>query len=428
MIHSPKISCIIPISNGEKFLRETMKSVERQIFSDIEIICVDDASVDNSIQIIKQLCRDDDRIEYYQMIRKSGAAHCRNYGLKYARGEWVVFLDSDDYFYPEMLDEAYKWTDDKDIDVVVWGYECYQVNLDEGSERIKKIDVGTFLNGEVSHDELTAEFIKKGAHAPWNKLVKRELIEREKIRFQDIPSANDVLYSTKVLLNAKKIRFLDKPLVKYFFRRKGSISRQENGSLGIGKAFAACIDYLEQMNECPIQKNEYVYSAVREIYYNLNNDQYTIETRVNLLNDIRNDSVWWNAYKKYIESFNIDSFVSGFFRRMMEGLYQIGECIYFCYSRRISDILCDRDHDRVALWGYGKLGRLFMDVIHELGYSVDYIIDRDVNKQGGMIYGTKIFSYDSIKSYVDTVIVLNRAFLDEISLEAEDKNIVYIGE
>ena len=96
-----KVSVIIPVYNGEKYLEDTLKSVSAQTLSEIEILCVDDGSTDHSWEILQQFAAQDSRIVLLKQ-KNAGAGAARNYGLKTAKGKYIAFIDSDD-LYPSVL-------------------------------------------------------------------------------------------------------------------------------------------------------------------------------------------------------------------------------------------------------------------------------------------------------------------------------------
>ena len=121
---SPVISVIVPVYNTEPYLRECLDSISNQTLKDIEIICVDDGSSDNSIKILKEYEEKDNRFTILtQNHLKAGVA--RNNGIKIAKGEYLCFLDSDDFFDLNMLEEMYNQGKEDNSDIVVCGYKIF---------------------------------------------------------------------------------------------------------------------------------------------------------------------------------------------------------------------------------------------------------------------------------------------------------------
>lgn len=116
---SPKVSIIIPIYNTEKYLRRTLASIQSQTLKDIEIICVDDSSADHSYDLIVQLSKSDSRIRVFS-VEHQGAGGCRNFGLAVARGDYIYFMDSDDYLEKEALEVCYNIAEQDSLDVLLF--------------------------------------------------------------------------------------------------------------------------------------------------------------------------------------------------------------------------------------------------------------------------------------------------------------------
>ena len=115
-----KVSVIMAVYNAERYLRQALESVCQQTLRDIEIICVDDGSTDGSMEILKEFAGQDDRIKILQHLEKTdGAAAARNMGLQAARGEYLSFLDADDWFEPDMLEKAYEKASLRELDVLI---------------------------------------------------------------------------------------------------------------------------------------------------------------------------------------------------------------------------------------------------------------------------------------------------------------------
>ena len=114
-----KVSVIIPVYNAEKYLRECLDSVIGQTLQDIEIICVDDGSTDNSLLILQEYAANDKRLKIVEQANQ-GAAAARNAGIAVAQGEYLAFLDADDLYYLEALQTAYVCAEKSNADVLLF--------------------------------------------------------------------------------------------------------------------------------------------------------------------------------------------------------------------------------------------------------------------------------------------------------------------
>jgi len=118
----PEISVIVPIFNTEKYIAKSLNSIIGQSFSDIEIICIDDCSSDKSANVVKAFARNDARIRLIRHATNLGPGGARNSGIEIARGEYLVFIDSDDYVDPNFVETLRQATDGGRIDIASCGY------------------------------------------------------------------------------------------------------------------------------------------------------------------------------------------------------------------------------------------------------------------------------------------------------------------
>ena len=154
------ISVIIPIYNTGKLLNRMLQSIQKQSYKDLEIILINDGSTDESEQECKKAEINDERIRYFYQ-ENAGVSSARNYGMKLAQGEYIAFLDSDDYVETTMYQEMYEIAKKENSDMVecnfIWEYP-----------NKSRIDVGTTYNGKH-------EMLEKVRVVAWNKLIKREI-------------------------------------------------------------------------------------------------------------------------------------------------------------------------------------------------------------------------------------------------------------
>ena len=108
-MNEPLVSIITPVYNAERFLSDTIKSVQNQTYKNWEILLIDDCSKDNSAQIIKEFLKYDNRIKYIKLKKNSGASVSRNEGIRNAKGRFIAFVDSDDVWKPEKLEIQIKY-------------------------------------------------------------------------------------------------------------------------------------------------------------------------------------------------------------------------------------------------------------------------------------------------------------------------------
>ena len=122
----PKISVIIPVYNVKKHIRQALDSVVNQTLSDIEIICIDDCSTDSSFEILQEYARKDERIILLKQEQNKGAGPARNRGLDTAAGDYIMFLDPDDWYELTACEEAYNQITKYNNDFVMFNYYYFQ--------------------------------------------------------------------------------------------------------------------------------------------------------------------------------------------------------------------------------------------------------------------------------------------------------------
>lgn len=209
----PKVSVIIPIYNVEKYLEKCINSLLSQTLEDIQIILVNDGSKDNSGNIAKEYEKNNkDRVIYVEK-ENGGLSDARNYGLKYATGDFIAFLDSDDYIEKNAYEEMYNKAIEENADYV----EC-----DFIWEFPNKIRVDKQYPYKNKKEMLS--FVRVVA---WNKLIKRQLITDNNLEFPKGLRYEDIEFTYKLIPFINKFAYVDKPFIHYV-QRKGSIANVQN--------------------------------------------------------------------------------------------------------------------------------------------------------------------------------------------------------
>jgi len=213
---NPKISVVIPVYNCSKYLRKCLDSVLNQTLNDIEVICVDDGSTDDSLSILQYYELYDPRVIVICENNKGGGA-ARNIGMKMARGKYLSFLDADDFFELNMLEQAYINSETYDADITIFQYRNYYDRKDIFSKVDRGISAIEYIaeNKVVSHVDIPNNLFSITNTAPWNKLFKYSFIVQNQIQFQEIRKCNDVYFCFTALYFAERITFLKKPLLSY---------------------------------------------------------------------------------------------------------------------------------------------------------------------------------------------------------------------
>lgn len=206
-----KVSVIIPVYNVEKYLHECMDSIINQTLKEIEIICVDDGSTDSSLSILNDYASKDNRITVVQQ-ENQGAGVARNTGLDLAKGEYLSFLDPDDFFELNMLEATYNKAIETDVDIVIFGCNTYNDTTNLFSETVQKLE---FEKDIFTPSDISEKIFNSFGHAAWNKLFKSSFIKESQLYFQPLFRANDKYFTCIALATASKIAILNEILLYY---------------------------------------------------------------------------------------------------------------------------------------------------------------------------------------------------------------------
>ena len=244
----PKVSIIVPIYNVEKYLNKCIDSLLNQTLKDIEIILVDDGSTDNSGEIAKNFAeKNPNKIKYYRK-ENGGLSDARNYGIPYATGEYIAFLDSDDYIEENAYEEMYNKAIEENSDYVecdfIWEYP-----------NKSKIDKQNYYFGK-------SEMMKNVRVVAWNKLIKRELITTNNIFFPKGLRYEDVEFTYKLIPYLDRTSYVNKPFIHYVQRENSIANKQNDRNIEIFTVLDNVIQYYKEnklYNEYE-EELEYIYT------------------------------------------------------------------------------------------------------------------------------------------------------------------------
>lgn len=271
----PKISVILPVYNVEKYLRECLDSLVNQTLKDVEIICVDDGSTDESLKILNEYAARDGRIIVVEQPNK-GAGAARNLGLMYAHGEYLAFVDPDDFIEPSLLSECIDAAEREDADIVSFRY----VEFDSKTGSVKKnVQFPARIRAILSSGRITASAAELSdciftsvVPSVWSKIFRRKMIATENIVFQELRRANDLYFSYMAILKARKIAFIDRALYHY---RKGIDSTSNldclAGNFFIG--YRAIKKYLVDSGRYASVARDFIEKVSASLRYNINTIQ-----------------------------------------------------------------------------------------------------------------------------------------------------------
>lgn len=417
-----KISIIMPVYNSAQYLEESLQSIQSQTFQDYELICVNDASKDESLSILKKYEKQDNRITIINHERNYGAGISRNDGLRTAKGEYVIFLDSDDLFNSCLLEISYEYAVMNDADMVVFGSE--QINI--YTKEVKKTGYPFKI---IDCVEKKALFLNQVRHVPWDKLVKRDFLLENKIWFQDIPTNNDIFFSFATVLLAEKIVVCDKVLLQYICGRSGSLTAiRTTKRSNIIEAFYALYSFCVNREIAEYLKAACMNLITDNIQAYLSNKTCPPEVRQISLEHLLRYQDMVGGLHEYALNDQLYPHNQKFIEKLIrnEDVCNLNYDQY--YVDGMKDIIFEKRylHKRIALWGCGQNGKKLLDMIQQTNISIDYVVDENEKIQGQMYAKYKIRSYDEIKDNVDIILITNLEYKDAIENRAIGKEVIYV--
>lgn len=276
VIEMPDISVIIPVHNSERYLRECLNSIVNQTFSDIEIICVDDGSTDNSLDILHEYAAMDSRFIILKQ-KKSNAGTARNLGMSIARGRYLSFLDSDDFFSLTLFEDTVRKADETNADIVIYRFEKFN----QRNHEYISCDYAfhsEYWNTEVfSFRDNPKKIFNCFNPTAWNKLFKRQFIQNNKLFFQDNKRTNDLYFTNTALVCARRITLLDKVLV--FYRVGTSTNSQSTNHIAPLDFICALKElkkFLKAQKKFKLLRDSYFELVTSTVTYNVFNNNFFI--------------------------------------------------------------------------------------------------------------------------------------------------------
>lgn len=248
-MNSTVVSVIIPCYNGEKNLKQCINSVRNQTLKEIEIICVDDGSTDATVDILKELQKEDSRIVLIQQ-KNAGAGAARNVGLDRAVGKYLSFLDADDFFEPDMLEKSVDAAEKYEADYIVFRSDRYYPAGDRYEKTpwsVREKDLPPYM--PFSYRQLTDNVFLTFVGWAWDKLFRRSFVLEHNLRFQEQRTTNDMLFVFSALVCAKRIAVVPEILAH---QRRGA---GDTLSVTREKSWHCFYDALIALRERLIQEN-----------------------------------------------------------------------------------------------------------------------------------------------------------------------------
>lgn len=245
-----KVSIIVPVYNVEKYLPKCLESLINQTLEEIEILCVNDGSTDNSRVVLEEYSRKSSKIKILDK-KNGGLSDARNYGMNHAKGEYIGFVDSDDWVELNMFEIMYQQAKQSNADICICNY--------------KEI----YSNKTINIEDFNKEFTIVHEASVWNKLFKNSFVEEKRVKFPVGLWYEDNAFTYKLLISKPKIVNVNKYLYNYRKERIGSImnsqmSRKIYDIYSIGNEI---YEYFQKNNISESQKTQLEFIFIRNIFF-----------------------------------------------------------------------------------------------------------------------------------------------------------------
>lgn len=259
-----KVSVIVAVYNEERFLYRCLDSICGQSLKEIEIICVDDGSTDSSLQILQSYAQRDNRIKILTQ-KNQFAGVARNYGMEYATGKYLSFLDADDYFETDMLERMYQKAEEGKSDIVICRYAQYC----ETNQKFVPVDWSYIDSFFIQKENFSADSLK---HAgifqitkgwAWDKLFRTEFVRQCDYKFSNFRSSEDGYFVNMLLVRARNLSYMDDVLLTHRVNNPMSLSSTKDKNWLNGfKMLLLMKSEMERLNCYTVYEQSYLNEVV----------------------------------------------------------------------------------------------------------------------------------------------------------------------
>ncbi|MBV7440785.1 glycosyltransferase [Weeksellaceae bacterium TAE3-ERU29] len=270
----PKVSIILPVYNVERYISQSIESVIKQNFSNWELLVIIDGSPDNSKEIAKKFVEKDSRIKIYEK-ENGGLSDARNFGLERARGEYIYFMDSDDWIESNLISDNIKILIEKKLDLVIFGYKADYVDINDNIKKtIEIVPESNIFEKENRNLHITPNLLRLLGFA-WNKIYRRDFLNENRLRFDvGISLIEDILFNTRVFCCTNTLSTVNKSYYHYINRESETLVNKYYPNLFDLqiKRHDALIHFFNNWNISTKNKKEILaYNMIGSIKYGINN-------------------------------------------------------------------------------------------------------------------------------------------------------------
>ena len=256
----PKVSIILPVYNVESYLRQCLDSIIMQTLEDIEIICVNDGSTDNSLEILQEYKNKDSRIKIINQENR-GQGVARNIALENITGDYIGFVDPDDYISPNMYKTLYETAIKHNCDIVE---ESFYIKNEIRNYLKKRKNKLNLPKNKIFNYKVKKNYVFSPNLAIWNKLYKTSFIKENDIKFFETKKGEDIIFTIKSRVLASKIVYIDN--ADYYYRiKKDNIPKSYKNTSPIDELNRQ-IKFLDKIKNALIEDK--IYELIKDDFEN----------------------------------------------------------------------------------------------------------------------------------------------------------------
>lgn len=318
------ISIIISAYNIEQYISRCLDSVINQSYKNIDIVVVNDGSTDNTLNIIKDYSKKDNRINIINQDNK-GLIEARKSGYKYSKGKYILFIDGDDWISHKAIEVLVKYIKEKRADII--NYKC----IYEYDNKKQLLDWDKTIGEFNEYEYLKECLLGKVKHNIWSQFIRKGFIEENKIRFpNNISYGEDLALTISLAINKPKVIVINEYLYHYYQRNSSLSNKISKSILEIGKATEFIKQELINYKIYEKFREEFEYMAFKQNFYSRRNIIFGEKNTLNkcIFNNWKRMGIKINRNKYYRDIYINDSMKAKIAAKIMERNYYVGKLVY----------------------------------------------------------------------------------------------------
>lgn len=419
MMKKEEISVILPIHNVGIHLQTCLESISNQTFDDFLVIAIDDASTDDTFEILSNHAKHDLRFQVWKNPYRIGAARTRNIGIQLACGKYLSILDADDFFELDFFSTMFLHAENEKADIAICNLFWHDNDTGEDvpnkhPHRFWGENIECAFSGDRYPEHILGLFLS----APFLKLYRREFVLDNNLAFQDLPNCNDVYFNAMSLALAERIVYVKKNLIHYRKNISTSItaSRHKNPYC-IYHALKKVQHSLIESQKFMKYKKSFFSLVVNHVKYYLSSIPDDLQP--SLINFYSN-SVFecLNMKDLKVEDFsNPIAFSEWYYlSHLQKEVFHVTDFSFFTipYQCFFNELKSCEGH--VALWGFGVLGRTFLKMAMMCHFEIMEIYDINESLWDRRALPPILPFLEHAKA-IDTIIVTNEEYSFDVLVE-----------